>query len=431
LLGIPASSLHAASNRVANVPTVVASPALLTALAEEMRTNHPALRATWARTNAAGAGVQGVRTWEDPRLRLGGMAANETMRADQGDIIYGVEQKLPLWGKPQATRRVAQAELAVESAGADYTFQLLRSELAKALFRAALAEEVRSVGGHDLSWLKLTRDTVESRYRVGQSCLPELLQIQNELDKRADQLRTDERQLEHERFTLNRLLNRKAESSWPSLALPPVAGPVTYDERLVELAMKYEPRVQMMRQQINQAQAGVDLARRQRYPDVNVGVESRNYSGNGSFRQIELFVSLPFPWANRAKYSADIFRQSAKRNAAELDLADYTLGLRNEVHLLTVRIDAARRQALLYLNEIIPRSEKAQEAAQTAWQTGGVMFRDVLEAHRMLLDGQLMYARAVSEQYLMLTDLVLCCGLGDLEALSMIGAEPKTPAPKP
>jgi hypothetical protein len=43
----------------------------------------------------------------------------------------------------------------------------------------------------------------------------------------------------------------------------------------------------------------------------------------------------------------------------------------------------------------------------------------------MLLEGRLMYARAVSEQYQMLSELVLCCGLGDLEALQMIGAVPE------
>ena len=38
----------------------------------------------------------------------------------------------------------------------------------------------------------------------------------------------------------------------------------------------------------------------------------------------------------------------------------------------------------------------------------------------MLLEGKLMYARAVAEQYEMLSELVLCCGLGDLEALQML-----------
>jgi hypothetical protein len=40
----------------------------------------------------------------------------------------------------------------------------------------------------------------------------------------------------------------------------------------------------------------------------------------------------------------------------------------------------------------------------------------------------LMHARAVAEQYQMLSELVLCCGLGDLEALQMLSEEPDVDA---
>lgn len=112
--------------------------------------------------------------------------------------------------------------------------------------------------------------------------------------------------------------------------------------------------------------------------------------------------------------------------ATELDAADYDLSLREELHALTVKIDAARREALAYRDDIIPRSESALNSARTGWEAGRNTFRDVLDARRMLLEGRLMYARAVSEQYQMLSELVLCCGLGDLEALQMIGAVPET-----
>jgi IS5 family transposase len=49
------------------------------------------------------------------------------------------------------------------------------------------------------------------------------------------------------------------------------------------------------------------------------------------------------------------------------------------------------------------------------------MFREVLEQRRALVETRLMYARAVAEQYRMMSDLVLCCGLGDFESLRMIG----------
>jgi outer membrane protein TolC len=400
------------------------TPEFINQLAEEMRTNHPALLAARARTNAAAAGVDAVRTWEDPMLRVGGLAAREEMRADDGDVIYGAEQKLPLFGKAALARRVARAELAVENANVDYEFQIRKSELAKVAFRAALAEQVVAVGEQDLLWLRTMADAMDAKYQSGQATLVEVLLVQNEQAKRTNQLQTDRQNLTHGRVSLNRLLNRQTHSPWPAFELPSVAGPVFYSEPLVNFATKYEPKLRMMREQIKQAAAMVDATRRSRLPEVSAGVETRNYSGNGDWRQTEFGLSFSLPFFNAKKYRADIRRDEAKLKATELDATDFVLSLRDEVHHLTVKIDAARREALLYRDEIIPRSESALQSARSNWETGRGVFRDMLDARRMLLDGRLMYVRAVSEQYEMLSDLVLCCGLGDLEALQMIGVTP-------
>jgi outer membrane protein TolC len=136
-------------------------------------------------------------------------------------------------------------------------------------------------------------------------------------------------------------------------------------------------------------------------------------------------LSLNLPWGNAEKYRNDIRREEAKLRAAELELADWQLAVRQEVHYLTVAIDAAWREALLYRDEIIPRSEQALASARAAWETGRRTLREVLETRRMLLEARLMYARAVAEQYTMMAELVLCCGLGDFQALGMIGALPE------
>jgi len=182
--------------------------AYINQLAEEMRGRHPAMQAAWARTNAAAAGVRAVRTWDDPMVQLGGMAAREEMRADEGDIMYGVEQKLPLFSKPKFARSVARAELWTEMANADYQFQMLRRELAKAAFRTALADEVVVIGQQDLAWLETMTRTMEGKYRAGEATLVETLLLQNERSKRATQLETDRDRLTHERVSLNRMLNR-------------------------------------------------------------------------------------------------------------------------------------------------------------------------------------------------------------------------------
>jgi outer membrane protein TolC len=403
-----------------NVPI---TPEFLTRLAGEMRTNNPSLQAAYARTNAARAGVNAVRTWEDPTARLGGVAAREEMRADDGDILYGFEQKLPLFGKPQLARRVAQAELATEVASADYQFQTLRRELAQTAFQTALASQVAAVGRQDVEWLGTMTADMENKFKAGQATLVEVLLLENERGRRVTQLQTDRDELSHEQVALNRLLNRPMNSPWPELELPSVAGPVPFSENLVNLALQHEPKTQVLRQQIKQAEATAEMTRRQRRPDVNVGVEGRNYSGDGSFRQGMFVLSMSLPWGNGSKYDSDIHRDEAKLKATELDLADYQLELREDIHMLTLKIDAARREALLYRDQVIPRTQSALESARAGWNANQTSFRDVLDARRMLLDARLMYARAVAEQYRMLSELVLSCGLADPGALEMIGAQ--------
>lgn len=144
-----------------NANAVVVTPDYLSQLADEMRTNHPALRAAGAMTNAAAAAVAAVRTWEDPMVMAGTMAAREDLRASDGDINYGVQQKLPLFGKSRLERNVA------------------RVALAKAAFRAVLADRVVAIGEQDLAWLDTMKQLLESNARVGQASQVEILQIQN------------------------------------------------------------------------------------------------------------------------------------------------------------------------------------------------------------------------------------------------------------
>lgn len=405
------------------------TPAYINALSDELRTNHPALQAARAQADAARSGIAGVRSWEDPMLTVGGMFAEEMMRADEGDIMYGLEQKLPLFGRPKLSRAVAEAEWATEEAKADYAFQSRRRDLAQALFRTALAEQVVAIGAEDLAWLERMTQLAEQRYQTGDGTLVELLRLQNEEQKHADRLHTDQRQLEHEHLVLNRILNRELESPWPRFELPAIAGPVPFTGQLVNLALQFEPGLRVRHQAIQQAQSMTRMVQRERFPEIVVGAQGRNYSGDGDFRQAEVMLGFTFPWGNARKYRADRERADALALSAEQEAADYSLALREEIHLLTVRIDAARREALLYRDQIIPRSERALESAQAAWVANRGSFLEVLDARRMLLDARLMQARARAEQYDQLSDLVLCCGIGDLEALEMLGAAPESPSP--
>jgi outer membrane protein, heavy metal efflux system len=399
------------------------SAALINELADEARINNPALRAASARIDAARANERAVRTWEDPMVEVGAMGARRAMRMDEGDVLYGIEQSLPLWGKPRAARTIAQAEARRELADEEYQFQLLRRDVAVSLFQLALTDHLVAIGRQDLDWLETLVDATEQRYAAGTARQVELLRLQTERARRADQLQTDLRRRANDELTLNRLLNRDLNAPWPRPDFPPVAQPIPFSPRLVRLATTYEPRLKVLDEEIKQAQATADLTRRQRRPDVRVGAEARHYSGDGSFRQGMLTLSFNVPWGNARKYRSDIEREEARTRAAQLNRADYELSVIDEIHHLTVRIDAARREALLYRDEILPRAEQTLELERAAFQANQGVFAELLEARRFLLEAQVLYVRALAEQYQAISELVLCCGIGDLDALQMFVEE--------
>ncbi len=49
-------------------------------------------------------------------------------------------------------------------------------------------------------------------------------------------------------------------------------------------------------------------------PDINAGLEARNYTGDGSFRQGILLFSMPVPWVNAGKYRSE---SPARRSEAQ------------------------------------------------------------------------------------------------------------------
>jgi outer membrane protein TolC len=187
-----------------------------------------------------------------------------------------------------------------------------------------------------------------------------------------------------------------------------------------------------MHQELKQRQAATEAARRQRLPDFSISTEGRSYSRNGDFRSAEVLFGFSVPWGNRSKYDAEIRREKARAIAVEYDIENEGQALAEEIHQLTIMIGNARREALLYRDEIIPRTRTALDAAHSAWLLGRGMLRDVIESRRMLTEGELMYAKAVSEQYQAISQLVLCCGLGDLESLQRIGvSEGEEPGRQP
>ncbi|HRI13158.1 MAG TPA: TolC family protein [Verrucomicrobiota bacterium] len=409
----------------------VLSPARVNAWVTVMETNHPALRAAQARARSADWNAQGIRRLADPKVLLGGTvySSKGNNPADEGNLIYGIEQPLPVFGKEAAAQSVATADAATEAARATARFQELRRDLAQALFQAALARRVVLVAREDQAWLAEIVRTLEARFSTGNATQVEVLRAQTELARRAVEVENLQSKEAEALGAVNRRLGRDPLAPLPGFDLPGLAEPVTYSERLVRLAINAEPRLRVLATERRAAEAVVEATRRSQRPDLALGVDGRQYSGDGGFREGTFGLSINFPWWNRAKYRRDLARDRERLRAVEDEHADSALGLHEEVHHLTLEIAAARREALLFQDDLRPRTERTFSVALALWSSGRGELRDVFESRRLLLDTQVQFARAVAAQWTALAELVLCCGLADLEALEMLGRETAEPTP--
>src|SRR2546427_2010598 len=109
---------------------VVITTDYINRLVAEARRNNPSLKAADSRVRSATLNAEAVRTWEDPMAMFGGSVYSDRgfRPSEDGNLAYGVEQKLPLWGKPKLTRGVAQAEVSLRQAEGDYRGPELRRD---------------------------------------------------------------------------------------------------------------------------------------------------------------------------------------------------------------------------------------------------------------------------------------------------------------
>jgi cobalt-zinc-cadmium efflux system outer membrane protein len=405
---------------------IVVTPDFIDRLVAEAQAQSPALQAAGARTAAAEASVSAVRKWEDPTVSFGLWAPSSRgfQSSEEGNLIYGIDQKLPLYGRPDLMRKMASAGAARERLAAGYEVQSLRRDLAVALNGLALAGSVAEAAERDLAWLDATLDAVDHRYRVGQASQVDWLKIQTARAMAGDDLTTRDREREHSAFALNRLLNRELHARWPRVAVPSLQPQIFYTPELVDAALAAEPKLRVLRQESTSAQAAADVTRRQRLPDVSVGVQARQYSGDGGFREGTATVSFSVPWLNRGRYDDDLRRDEQLKRASDLAAADYALSVREELHHHVVDLDTARRQAVLYRDQLIPLARQTLASAQAAWEHNLGPFQDILDAHRQMLAEQLAMDRALTDQAKMLADISFLTGCRDMDRLFALAGEP-------
>jgi outer membrane protein TolC len=449
-------------------PPEVVTADLVRRLSDRMRERHPELRGLVHASKAEQLNAEGTRRWADPDVMLGGgLYRYADMARENGDLFYGVEQKLPLMGKEKAARALADSNAVAAGVRVEARFAELRRDLAVALFSAAEARSEAALIAADIAWLEAQVRLGRTRVASGTEPAAMVLRLENDLDRRRlDWTNAVARRRDAEAlvafqvsgaggssggFSTRPPLERgfgAAMSSSPgerlptgdedvatpfreipsgsweletgnsqSWSLPPVAESVPFGPVLVRFAERAEPEVLRREREIGVASAAVQVTRRSQRPDFAVGVQSYHESATGTAAQGMLTVTMSVPWFNRANYRRDLERERARLASAEAQVEDARVLVRREVHRLVTQIDAGRREALLMRDVVLPRTRRLQESLEGLWTSGRAELRDLLEVRRQRIEAEMAEVRATAEYWMAVSELLLCCGLEDLETV--------------
>ncbi len=416
-------------------------------LSEQMRERHPELRGLVHASKAEQLNAEGTRRWADPDVMLGGgLYRYADMARENGDIFYGVEQKLPLMGKEKAARALAESNAVAAGIRVEARFAELRRDLAVKLFTAAAARSEAALIASDVTWLEAQVRLGRTRVASGTEPAAMVLRMENELDRRrrdwtnaiarrrdadeAVEIQVSSRGVGQGKDSRTGVSSEAPSDNWQlatgnsqSWSLPPVADAVPFGPVLVRFAERAEPEVLRRERETGVASAAVRVTRRSQRPDFAVGVQSYHESATGTAAQGMLTVTMSVPWFNRANYRRDLERERARLASAEAQVEDARLQVRREVHRLVTQIDAGRREALLMRDVVLPRTRRLQESLEGLWTSGRAELRDLLEVRRQRIEAEMAEVQATAEYWMAVSELLLCCGLEDLETVRELVAE--------
>jgi outer membrane protein, heavy metal efflux system len=360
-------------------------PDLKTYINEALQSN-PEIKRLVNQKKASEEAIRPAGALDDPMLTFGffnlptnNFALNQQ---EMTQIGVGASQKFPFPGK-----RRLRSEIAGEQAKAD-DFTLLdklnetRAKVMQAYWGLSLAYSSHEITEKNKNFWEQVVKVSETRYATGQGMQADVLQAQVELGNYLDRLLQWQQQQDSLKAELNALRDRPAVIA---VNRPAALRPRQFTLKLDDVIAMLEsrPQVKALKTQIDKQQKAVALARKEFWPDVNVGVDYgfRQNTPTGQFRPdfFTSYVSINVPLWFKSKQAPRLreeqARQAAAENAYQAAWNELSAAVKDRVN----KLQRLNQQIQLYTTGITPQAEQAAAASLTAYQVGNLEFARLVQ----------------------------------------------------
>jgi outer membrane protein, heavy metal efflux system len=383
--------------------------------------DNPNLSEMRARADAYAAIPSQVGTLPDPIISFNALnLPTDTFDFSQEAMTqkqFGINQAIPFPGKLGLREVAAQHEADAAAKDVDETRFLLLRDVRITWWRVFNLDRAREIVAQNQLLLRQFVQIAETKYSVGQGLQQDVLLAQLELSKLLDLDLRLKGARRSEAARMNALLSVPSDS--PAL-LPKDVDlhllTLMDEQTLYRLADEYRPILATQESIIKASRTRVELAKKDYYPDFNVGAaygfRSGDDIGRGSradFASFRLSMNLPIFIGRKQSKAVDqrksemiqqTFRLHDLRNFVQADisgaLADY---------------QRARDRFELYKTGILPQARQTVASMLAGYQVNKVDFLNLVSAQVTEYNYEISYWRELSEANQALARLIAAVGV--------------------
>jgi outer membrane protein TolC len=348
-----------------------------------IETANPRISAATALAQAAEARIAPARRPPDPQLQFGLM--NRTLPGLELDDVLGMNQvqlmqMLPFPGKLSMGGEVASERAEAERARAADVSWDVRARAAMAFYELYEMDRSLQVAEETLRILQDLAVTVRTMYGVGEGRQADVLRAQVEIARMTEDITRMRTERVSAAARLNALLVLDPSAPVGSPVRPAFPDTLPSLDSLIAEAERNRPMVQAAKAEVRAADAGVRLAKREIWPDLEIGLQYGQRPMDGETdRMISLMLGVNLPIFAGSRQLAMRREASAIQQMAQADLTAMQADTRGRVAELYASAERARRLGELYQGTILPQGHTTVAAALASYRVGGVDFMTLLD----------------------------------------------------
>ena len=370
--------------------------------------NSPELAGLHAQAEAMRTVPSQAGALPDPMLSLNAMNLPvDSFDLDQEPMTQmqlAISQRFPFPGKRRLKREAMEHRVEASDSMLSERRTAIVGEVRATWWRLMNFDRALQIVEQNKDLMRNFVDIALTKYKVGNGLQQDVLLAQLELSRLLDRELRLQGMRRGAQAELNALMDRPANWAVTLPAVPPntVLPELPPESQLLQQAGSGRALIDVQQDLVEAARKNLDLAEKDRYPDLKLGVGYGFRQGFDSLRGTDrsdfltVMLSINVPIFSGSKQSKAVEQRSHEVSRQKFILNDTLRKVEAAVSASLADYDAARDQVVLLETAIIPQAQQTVSSMLAAYQVNEVDFLNVINIQITLYNAQINYWESLS-----------------------------------